>query len=76
MPQAHTDLLKPDILFGNLTKLSEREDDQAKFLKAKLNEELRKEVLNYMGRVSDPMAKALHSIIQGLDYQQVADSTM
>lgn len=69
-------LFKPDVLFGKLTDLSKLKKDESTFITTKLNEHFQTEIINTIGTVSEPMAKALQTTVASLDYQKLKDSEL
>lgn len=63
-------LVKPEVLFSNLTDLSNLETKQADFVTARLNEHLRREILNTIGAVSEAMTGTLQATAARIDFQK------
>ncbi|BAZ33812.1 hypothetical protein NIES4074_63260 (plasmid) [Cylindrospermum sp. NIES-4074] len=69
-------LLKPEVLFGNLTDLSHLTEEESGFIAAKLNDRLRREIITLIGEVSEAMTSALQTAVTRIDYQQFKNSEL
>ncbi|MEG4576203.1 neuraminidase-like domain-containing protein [Microcoleus sp. N3A4] len=69
-------LVKPEVLFSNLTDLSHLNEEEYDFITAKLNERLRREILNLASSVSEAMTNALQTAVTRINYQQVKDAEL
>jgi Tc toxin complex TcA C-terminal TcB-binding domain/Neuraminidase-like domain/Salmonella virulence plasmid 28.1kDa A protein/Putative peptidoglycan binding domain len=71
-------ILKPNVLFGNLSDLNKLKDGNSKtvvsFILSKLNEQFHAEIIKTIGTVSNSLAKEIQTVVYKLDYEQFKDS--
>ncbi len=67
-------LVKPDLLFNDLTDLKKLDKEEAGFVGMKLNDHFRGELLKLAGAVSEAMNKSLRTAFARIDYQYFKDS--
>ncbi len=69
-------LTQPEVLFGKLADFDHLTEEQAGFIAARLNEHLRREIVEIISPAGEAMIRAVHAAVARLDYQKFKEADL